>query len=68
MWTCAPVSSASRMSRATITSSAAAGAPAIPSSVDTTPSFIEVPCARWQSSAWLMIGVPKGRVYSMARR
>ena len=68
MCTWAPVSSASTMSRATMTSSAAAGSPLSPSSVETSPSFITASRARWQSSAWLMIGVPKGREYSMARR
>src|SRR5712692_741523 len=68
MCTCAPVSSASRMSRATITSSAAQGWPARPSSVETSPSCMAPRCARCSSSAWLMMGVPKGRAYSMARR
>ena len=68
MCTWAPVSSASRMSRATMTSSAAAGAPGMPSSVETTPSFMAVPCERSWSSAWLITGAPKGSVYSMARR
>ena len=68
MWTWAPVSSARRMSRATITSSAAAGAPGSPSSVETTPSFIVKPRARDASSAWLITGRPKGRTYSIARR
>src|SRR5262249_41266822 len=40
MCTWAPVSSASTMSRATMTSSAAAGWPVSPSSVETNPSFI----------------------------
>src|SRR6266849_11131246 len=68
MCTCAPVSSASRMSRATMTSSAAEGWPARPSSVETSPSCMAPRWARCSSSAWLMMGVPKGRVYSMARR
>ena len=68
MCTCAPVSSARRMSRATITSSAAAGAPARPISVETTPSFIAKPRASVVSSAWLITGTPKGSVYSSARR
>ena len=66
MCTWAPVSSASRMSRATITSSAAAGTPSRPSSVETTPSFIDPPRERCVSSAWLMTGVPKGNTYSIA--
>src|SRR5256885_6076230 len=68
MWTWAPVSSASTMSRATITSSAAAGMPGSPSSVDTTPSCMQPARDSVWSSAWLITGAPKGRVYSMARR
>src|SRR5439155_711799 len=66
--TCAPVSSASTMSRATMTSSAAAGIPGSPSSVETTPSFMQPARASVWSSAWLITGAPKGRVYSIARR
>src|SRR2546421_1954615 len=68
MWTWAPVSSASTISRATITSSAAAGMPGSPSSVDTTPSCMQPARDSVWSSAWLITGAPKGRVYSMARR
>src|SRR6267143_2762585 len=68
MWTWAPVSSASTMSRATMTSSAAAGMPGSPSSVDTTPSCMQPARDSVWSSAWLITGAPKGRVYSIARR
>ena len=36
--------------------------------METNPSCMAPPCASSQSSAWLMIGTPKGRAYSIARR
>ena len=63
-----PVSSASAMSRATITSSAAAGRPRRPSRSDVGPSFITPPSHRCSSSSCAMTGRSKSRVYSSARR
>ena len=49
-WRRAPVSSASAIFRATMTSSAAGGMPGNPSSVDTKPSFMQPPSDRCRSS------------------
>ena len=71
MWqrcTCPPVSSASRMSRATMISSAAAGMPLRPSRVETIPSCIAPPAASVGSSQWSATGMPKVRAYSSAVR
>ncbi len=55
-------------SRATTTSSAAAGMPRNPMRVDTTPSCMSPPSARLRSSAWAATGMSKLRAYSRARR
>ena len=61
MCTCAPVASASAMSRATIVSSAAAGTPRRPRRVETQPSCMTPPAASAGSSQWSMIGSAEHR-------
>ena len=56
------------MSRATMISSAAAGIPRSPRSVDTKPSCITPPSLSAASSACEMIGRPNAWAYSSARR
>src|SRR3989338_1129470 len=67
MWT-RPNSLASRISRATMTSSASDGMPGRPISVEISLSFIAPPAERYASSQWEMTGTPNCRAYSRARR
>ena len=68
MCTCAPVASASAMSRATAASSEAAGAPRRPSRVETQPSCMTASWASEGSSQWSITGRPRPFAYSSARR
>src|SRR3989338_367517 len=67
MWT-RPNSLASRISRATMTSSASDGMPGRTISVEISVSFIAPPAERYASSQWEMTGTPNCRAYSRARR
>ena len=57
-WRRPPVSSASEMSRATMTDSAEAGTPLTPSRLETQPSCIGAPPDSSGTSQWLMMGRP----------
>jgi len=68
MWRFAPVVRARMMSRATATSSAAAGIGRRPAIVEANPSFMTPDPVRLRSSQWEMIGRPTIEAYSRARR